>query len=232
MAAPAHPGLGAPLHLQHLSGPSAGQMAATPASVHQTLATPGSPLDLATRAFMEPRFMSYSDVKVGSPHEKLRHGLTNKNSCGAEPPHNSGLNKPGDIRLFGFSMGGRCCGGAAKRRARQEQWGSKRRQSRIEAIWQRGMGPWISVREAGIAGLVVRRQERACQAVPAESRTPCRAPSTTGRQHLGMVTPRGHGGGPLLLGTSRYRKTSGPPHVRQCRASPGAGGGAGCVQLE
>jgi len=31
--------------------------------------------------------------------------LTNKNSCGAEPPHNAGLNKPVEsIRALGFSM--------------------------------------------------------------------------------------------------------------------------------
>ena len=35
-------------------------------------------------------------------------GLTNKNSCGATPPHNAGLNKPvRGLRPLGVSMGGR-----------------------------------------------------------------------------------------------------------------------------
>jgi hypothetical protein len=52
------------LQTKHVGSSEAGQTAAPPI-VHQVLAAPGQPLDMATRAFMEPRFgHDFSQVRV------------------------------------------------------------------------------------------------------------------------------------------------------------------------
>jgi hypothetical protein len=66
MAAPTHANISsAPLQIQRFSESSAGQEDAAPASVAQTLASPGSPLEPALRQDMEQRFgYDFSDVRV------------------------------------------------------------------------------------------------------------------------------------------------------------------------
>ena len=66
MAAPTHANISsAPLHIQRFSESSAGQEDAAPASVAQTLASPGRPLGPALRQDMEQRFgYDFSRVRV------------------------------------------------------------------------------------------------------------------------------------------------------------------------
>jgi hypothetical protein len=68
LAAPVHPAVrGAPPHLQRFVGQPTGQIDATPASVDQTLASPGRPLDPALQHDMEQRFgHDFSRVRVHS----------------------------------------------------------------------------------------------------------------------------------------------------------------------
>jgi hypothetical protein len=68
MATPAHPAVsGGPPRIQRFSEPSNGQMDAAPASVDQSLASPGSPLEPALRQDMEQRFKhDFSMVRVHS----------------------------------------------------------------------------------------------------------------------------------------------------------------------
>jgi hypothetical protein len=66
MATPAHPGVNvAPPRIQRFSEPSNGQMDTAPASVDRVLASPGRPLETATRQDMEQRFgHNFSQVRV------------------------------------------------------------------------------------------------------------------------------------------------------------------------
>jgi hypothetical protein len=58
---------GAPSRIQRVSGQSNGRMDAAPVSVHQTLASPGTPLEAAIRHDMEQRFgYDFSRVRVHS----------------------------------------------------------------------------------------------------------------------------------------------------------------------
>ena len=68
MAMPAHPAVSeAPPHIQRLAGQPIGQMDAMPASVDETLASPGRPLEPALRQDMEQRFgQDFSRVRVHS----------------------------------------------------------------------------------------------------------------------------------------------------------------------
>ena len=91
---------------------------------------------------------------------------TNKKLCGAQPPHNSGLNKPGGGGvLCGVSMERRFYGRAERLRARRLQRGSKMPHNHIAAVLQWGMNLWGTVMTGGIDGIFVRRQEISCQAV-------------------------------------------------------------------
>jgi outer membrane protein OmpA-like peptidoglycan-associated protein len=66
LATSAHTGVsGAPSHVQRFSGQLPGQVGAAPASVNQTLASPGRPLEPALRQDMEQRFgHDFSGVRV------------------------------------------------------------------------------------------------------------------------------------------------------------------------
>jgi hypothetical protein len=66
MAAPTHPAVGgAPPSIQRYTGQATGETVSAPASVDRVLASPGQPLDAATRSFFEPRFgMDFSAVRV------------------------------------------------------------------------------------------------------------------------------------------------------------------------
>ena len=68
MATPAHPAVsGAPPRIQRFSGQSHGQMDAAPASVDQSIASSGRPLEPALRQDMEQRFgHDFSQVRVHS----------------------------------------------------------------------------------------------------------------------------------------------------------------------
>jgi len=68
LAAPAHPAVhGAAPRIQRYTGQATGDADIAPASVDCVLASPGRPLDPATRAFMEPRFgHDFSRVRVHS----------------------------------------------------------------------------------------------------------------------------------------------------------------------
>jgi hypothetical protein len=68
LATPAHPAVsGAPPRIQRFAGQPPGQAHAAPASVDQTLASPGSPLGPALRQNMEQRFgHDFSRVRVHS----------------------------------------------------------------------------------------------------------------------------------------------------------------------
>jgi len=96
----------------------------------------------------------------------------------------------------------------------------------MATLLQRELGPGGTLIGAGRAGLFVLRQEMSCEAVPTWSSTPIREPSTHGRTPVMRVTALRHHGGPLVLGASGHSRTSGPPHVLQCRSSAGVGGGS------
>jgi hypothetical protein len=66
VAEPADPAVsGVPMRIQRFLGQSNGQADAAPVSVDQALASPGQPLDPATRGFMEPRFgHDFSRVRI------------------------------------------------------------------------------------------------------------------------------------------------------------------------
>jgi hypothetical protein len=88
------------------------------------------------------------------------------------------------------------------------------------------MGLEEAVIEADGNRCCVRRQAMSWKAGPAWSSPPVREPWTHGGEDWVMVTPRGHEGGPRLLGERRRRRTRGPPHVLPCRGVSGMGCGA------
>ena len=149
--------------------------------------------------------------------------LTNKNSCGVTPPHNSGWNKPvGSQALWIFN------GSERRRRSRDGACMQRTGTARGLSMASQPSSSGELARAGG--GMVTRpRPMGRAQAkeVSSGDATTSSTPQGFTRRQAWTISLLWPYGGSRDCGESRPRKTGSAPHVRQRRSCCGTGRGGG-----